>query len=106
MPRSFREAPVAENPPSLQLQFDEQTSQGHYANLAMLSATDSEFILDFVFVPPHTLKAKVGSRVILSPSHAKRLAQMLVENINRYEAVYGPIRMPVPPPPVAPGNAH
>lgn len=75
----------------LEIQVDEQTGQGIYANLAVVNHNDAEFVLDFIFVQPQATKAKVRSRVITSPRHAKRLMQALEENLTRYEERFGPV---------------
>ncbi len=77
----------------IELELDEQTAQGQYANLAVISHSASEFILDFAAVLPGIPKAKVRSRVILTPEHAKRVMRSLQENIARYEANHGEIEI-------------
>ncbi|MEJ2699419.1 MAG: DUF3467 domain-containing protein [Desulfuromonadales bacterium] len=75
----------------LEIQLDEETAQGVYANLAVVNHTDSEFVLDFVFVQPQVPRAKVRTRVITSPRHLKRLMVAIQENIRKYEDSHGPI---------------
>ena len=75
----------------LEIQLDEEIAQGAYVNLAVVNHNDSEFVVDLIFVQPQTPRAKVRSRVILSPQHAKRFAAALQENINRYEQNFGEI---------------
>ena len=75
----------------LEIQLDEETAQGAYVNLAVVNHNDTEFVLDFIFVQPQAPRAKVRSRVITSPRHAKRLLLALQENLARYEKTYGPI---------------
>jgi hypothetical protein len=70
----------------IDLELDADVAQGHYSNLAIISHSTSEFILDFAAVLPGLPKAKVRSRVILTPEHAKRLLMSLQENVARYEA--------------------
>ena len=82
--------------PEIQIEIDEPTAQGSYANLALISHSDSEFIIDFIFLQPQAPKAKVRSRVITSPGHAKRFMLALKENIARYEARFGEIKTDVP----------
>lgn len=77
--------------PKIQLQMDEQTAQGRYANLVLINHTDSEFILDFAFLQPSSPMAKVCSRVISSPRHTKRLLRALQKNIERFEDRFGSI---------------
>ncbi|MDR1500951.1 MAG: DUF3467 domain-containing protein, partial [Prevotella sp.] len=65
--------------------------QGTYSNLAIIAHSSSEFVIDFVRILPGLPKAKVKSRIILTPEHAKRLLYALNENINRFEAQNGPV---------------
>ena len=76
----------------LQIELKEEVAQGTYANLAIITHSSSEFVLDFVRVLPGLPKAGVQSRVILAPEHAKRLQRALEENIAKYERAFGPIR--------------
>lgn len=76
----------------LEIQLDEDVAQGAYVNLAVVNHNESEFVIDFIFVQPQAPRAKVRSRVILSPSHAKRFVAALQENINRYEQNFGDIK--------------
>ena len=75
-------------------QIDVELEEGTYANLAIISHSTSEFVLDFAAVLPGVPKAKVKSRIILAPEHAKRLLLSLQENIARYEANVGRINIP------------
>lgn len=75
----------------LQIELKEEVAQGTYANLAIITHSSSEFVLDFVRVLPGLPKAGVQSRVILAPEHAKRLQRALEENIAKYERAFGPI---------------
>ena len=67
-------------------------ADGVYSNLAMITHSPSEFIVDFIRMMPGLPKAKVQSRIILTPQHAKRLLKALTENIERYESVHGRIK--------------
>ena len=78
----------------LQIELKEDIAQGIYANLAVITHSSSEFIVDFVRVMPGMPKAGVKSRIVLAPEHAKRLLRALEENIGKYERVFGEIRMP------------
>ena len=80
-------------PMQLRLEMDPATAQGVYANLVMIAHTESEFVLDFVFVQPPNRKATVRSRVILSPRQAKRLVGALTQNVQNYETRFGPIAL-------------
>ncbi len=87
------------NENKLNIELSDEVAQGIYSNLAIISHSSSEFVLDFVHVMPGTPKAKVRSRIILTPEHAKRLMHALQDNIAKYEKVMGPIRQaPVVPP--------
>lgn len=77
----------------VQIEIDDITAQGVYSNLAVIGHSENEFILDFVFVQPQILKAKVRSRVITSPQHIKRFLLALEDNIKKYESVYGEIKI-------------
>ena len=76
----------------LNIELDESIAEGTYANLAIINHSVSEFVVDFVNVMPGTPKAKVKSRIILTPQHAKRLAKALAENISRFEKAHGEIK--------------
>ena len=75
-----------------------EVAQGNYSNLAIISHSSSEFIIDFATVLPGVEKARVKSRIILTPEHAKRLLRSLQENIVRYESAMGKIEIPKPQP--------
>ena len=77
--------------PQLSIELTEDTAEGIYSNLVMIAHSPEEFILDFIRVMPGVPKARVKSRIIISPPHAKRLLAALKDNIGRYEAQYGPI---------------
>lgn len=81
------------NPENQQLEIElpEDVSQGIYSNLAVISHSSSEFVLDFIRVVPGVPKAKVKSRIILTPDHAKRLLAALEENIEKFEKMNGPV---------------
>ena len=93
----------------LQIELKEEVAQGTYANLAIITHSSSEFILDFIRVMPGMPKAGVQSRIVLAPEHAKRLLRALEENIGKYERAFGLIRMTdeqtVPPLPNIKGEA-
>ena len=93
----------------IEIQLDEQIAQGNYCNLAIIAHSTSEFILDFATMLPGLPKARVKSRVVLTPEHAKRLLLSLQENITRYENNIGKINIPTKQPIIDPfgskGNA-
>ena len=78
----------------LQIELKEEIAEGTYANLAIIAHSTSEFVLDFVRMMPGVAKAKVKSRIVMTPEHAKRLAHALQDNLMRYEAQFGEIRLP------------
>ncbi len=88
----------------IDVELDQEVSQGQYANLAIISHSTSEFVLDFAAVLPGVPKAKVKSRIILSPEHAKRLLLSLQENVGRYEKNVGPIEIKQGMPGTGDGN--
>lgn len=90
----------------LEIQLDEDVAQGAYVNLAMVNHNDAEFVVDFIFVQPQAPRAKVRSRVILSPQHAKRFAAALQDNVGRYEQNFGEIVSSIQQLDESPGEYH
>lgn len=80
-----------ENEGQLSIELDEKVADGVYSNLAVINHSPTEFVVDFVNVMPGVPKARVRSRVILTPQHAKRLLRALTENIQRFEQSHGTI---------------
>ena len=76
----------------LNIELTEEVAQGAYSNLAIINHSPSEFVIDFIQMMPGVAKAKVKSRVILTPQHAKRLMKALVENIKKFENQHGEIK--------------
>jgi len=76
----------------LNIELSEEIAEGTYSNLAIISHSNSEFVLDFIKVLPGLPKAKVKSRVMMTPQHAKRLMKALQDNIAKFESQNGPIR--------------
>lgn len=76
----------------INVELSEETAEGVYSNLAMIAHSNSEFVIDFIRLMPGVPKAKVKSRIIITPEHAKRLLGALNENINKYEDTFGPIK--------------
>jgi hypothetical protein len=79
------------NPNQINIELPEDVAEGIYSNLAIISHSHSEFIVDFIRLVPNVPKAKVKARVILTPQHAKRLMGALAENVKKYEAQFGVI---------------
>ena len=78
----------------INIELSEEVAEGTYSNLAIITHSNAEFIIDFIRVMPQMPKAKVKSRVLLTPQHAKRLMKALQDNIRRYEAQHGNIEDP------------
>ena len=76
----------------ISIELNEEVAQGIYSNLAIITHSSAEFILDFVRIVPGVPKAQVKSRIILTPEHSKRLLNALKDNISKYEAVHGVIK--------------
>ncbi|MFP4556095.1 MAG: DUF3467 domain-containing protein [Bacteroidales bacterium] len=83
---------MTEKKKPLNIELSDEVAQGIYANLAIITHSSSEFILDFVRVMPGLPKAKVKSRVVLTPDHAKRLLMALKDNIDKFESNHGQIK--------------
>lgn len=92
----------------LNIELSSEIAEGIYSNLAIISHSTSEFVIDFVRIMPGTPKANVKSRIILTPEHAKRLMFALQDNILKYEDQIGRIIIPengfVPPMPMGFGG--
>ena len=76
----------------LNIEISEEVAEGTYANLAIITHSHAEFVIDFVNVMPGTPKSKVKSRIILTPQHAKRFMKAITENILKYESINGAIK--------------
>jgi hypothetical protein len=76
----------------LNIELTDDMAQGVYSNLAVITHSPAEFVIDFIRVMPGVPKAKVQSRIILTPQHAKRLMNALKENITKFEAQNGKIQ--------------
>ncbi len=80
-----------QNNNGLNIEISEEIAEGTYANLAIITHSHAEFVIDFVNVMPGTPKSKVKSRIILTPQHAKRFMKALVNNVKNFEANNGTI---------------
>ena len=76
----------------LNIELSEEIAEGSYTNLAIINHSASEFVLDFIQMMPGVPKAKVKSRIILTPQHAKRLMKALSDNVTKFEAIHGQIK--------------
>ena len=75
----------------INIELTEEIADGIYSNLAIITHSNAEFVIDFIRVMPGLPKAKVKSRILLTPQHAKRLVKALKDNISKYESVHGEI---------------
>ena len=77
---------------NINIELDESIAQGLYSNLVIVNHSPTEFVLDFINVMPGAPKAKVRSRIILTPEHTKKFINALGENLNKYEKSFGKIK--------------
>ena len=77
---------------NINIELDESIAQGLYSNLVIVNHSPTEFVLDFISVMPGAPKAKVRSRIILTPEHTKKFINALGENLNKYEKSFGKIK--------------
>ena len=75
----------------LNIELAEEVAEGSYSNLAIISHSNAEFVVDFIRILPGLPKAKVKARIIMTPQHAKRLMLALQDNIDKYEISYGEV---------------
>lgn len=80
----------AEN--QINIELEEAIAEGIYSNLAIINHSNTEFVVDFINIMPGVPKAKVKSRIILTPQHAKRLLKAMADNIHRFESLNGEIK--------------
>jgi hypothetical protein len=86
-----------QNENQLNIELSEEVAEGVYSNLAIITHSNTEFVLDFIRIMPGVPKAKVKSRIVLTPEHAKRLLSAIQDNIEKFEAVNGRIRVQAEP---------
>ena len=80
------------NENQLNIELSEEIADGIYSNLAIITHSNSEFVVDFIKVMPGVPKAKVKSRIVLTPQHAKRLMTALAENVAKYQQAHATIK--------------
>lgn len=80
------------NKNQINIELSEEVAEGIYANLAMIAHSNSEFVIDFIRLMPGVPKAKVKSRIVITPEHARRLVKALADNIHKYEETFGAIK--------------
>jgi hypothetical protein len=81
-----------QNQPHLDIELSEEIAEGIYSNLAIITHSQSEFVIDFIKIMPGVPKARVKSRIVLTPQHAKRLVKALNDNIQKFEQMNGKIK--------------
>ena len=74
------------------IELPEEIAEGEYSNLAMIAHSNSEFVIDFIRLMPGVPKAKVKSRIVITPEHAIRLLGALADNVKKFEATFGDIK--------------
>jgi len=81
------------NEGQINIELSEEVAEGIYSNLAIITHSNQEFVLDFIRIMPGTPKAKVKSRIVITPEHAKRLLAALQDNVTKYETINGRIKV-------------
>ena len=84
--------------PQLNIELSEDIAEGTFANLAIITHSNAEFVIDFIRVMPGLPKAKVKSRIILTPEHAKQFLHALEDNVEKFESINGRIKTRNEPP--------
>ena len=80
-------------PPRINIELGEKEAEGIYVNLAMITHSPTEIVIDFSRVMPRTPKSRVLARIIMTPMHAKLLANALEDNLKKFEAQFGEIKV-------------
>ena len=78
--------------PHLDIELSEDVAEGVYCNLAMIGHSNAEFVIDFIRMMPGVPKAKVKSRIIMTPEHTMRFLNALQENLQRFEESFGEVK--------------
>ena len=84
---------MVQKQPSFNVELGEKESEGIYSNLALISHSPSEFVLDFARMLPGAPKAKIYARIVMTPQHVKLLLKALEENIKKFEEKFGEIKV-------------
>jgi hypothetical protein len=77
----------------INIELGEKEAEGIYSNLAIITHSPAEFVIDFTRVLPGVPKAKVHARVVMTPQHAKMLLGALKDNIEKYEKKFGEVKI-------------
>ena len=91
MAKEKEEEKDKQNANQINIELPENVAEGTYSNLAIITHSNTEFVLDFIRIMPGMPQAKVKSRILLTPQHAKRLLKALGDNISKFEATNGKI---------------
>ncbi|MCO6565358.1 MAG: DUF3467 domain-containing protein [Apibacter sp.] len=81
-----------QNQQDLNIELTDEVASGVFSNLALINHSPTEFVVDFIQIMPGVPKAKVKSRIILTPEHAKRLLTALTDNIQKFEQQFGTVK--------------
>lgn len=81
------------NAVKIQIDLDPEVALGEYVNMARIFHNQTEFVIDGLFLPPHSQRASVRARFVMSPVHAKFLHAALEQNLQLYESKFGPIKL-------------
>ncbi len=95
-----KKTPSGQQGQQLSIELTEEMADGVYSNLAIITHSAAEFVVDFIKVMPGVPKAKVKSRIVLTPEHAKRFMRALQDNVTKFENEHGPIKHTEEPPPL------
>ena len=82
-----------QQPQQIQIELGEKEAEGNYANIAMITNSPTEIIIDFARIMPRSPKARVQSRIIMTPMHAKLLHKALQDNLEKFEKQFGEIKL-------------
>lgn len=82
---------VKQDPNQLNIELSEEVAEGIYSNLAIITHSNQEFVVDFIKMMPGIPKAKVKARIVLTPQHMKRFMRAVIDNVKRFEQSHGEI---------------
>lgn len=85
-----------DKPKELKIEVPAEVASGQYSNFAVISHSPNEFFIDFITLAPNMPQAKVNNRIIMSPENCKNLLSALLENVKKYESIFGEIQHIVP----------
>ncbi|NCX96140.1 MAG: DUF3467 domain-containing protein [Chitinophagia bacterium] len=94
----MNDKPHIQEPQPINIELTDEISEGIYSNLAIITHTSGEFVFDFINLMPNTNKAKVKSRIVITPTNAKRFMRALIDNVKKFESQFGTIKDQETPP--------